>query len=504
MIPAIVVTGFISTGKSTLVHQLLQDKSRRYAFVFDHDVLPDNILLGFPEGKLLRKDVSVAVNGEQSICCTLDEENIESAILSRADKITGALPFDNMVFVSNSFESSFLAELLSCIDEGALSKLACKINLLNIVCLLDCASTIVNLKSTQLLKDRFTKEFEEVSVVVTQDPTDKVVHMPPPQMAQSLVVPLTQAQLAASAGAGGLSGSMGLSGSRKKTVCCPYQGEPNCCQNKKKEEEQQKRSEQITASADLENLVKKGDKPVCTLVMEQLTCASIVLLNKSDLVEEEEVQFLDSLVHLVNSNVRTIKTELSNVKAADLFVEPTAVVKNYQPIKQKMSSVFITHFYQRVPFHPERLFHFFYEDADAKRLNRKMFRKIVFLNGRLWLASDMANNYSFEVSPGFDLFTVGYPFYSTISQSQWPDDPAIKESIERDIKLFKYQDRKTEISIVGIEEKPFTEQVFIDKLTSCLLTEAELELGPNEWQSMRNPFLDILPVEDDASDDEDN
>ncbi|EFA79044.1 hypothetical protein PPL_08514 [Heterostelium album PN500] len=523
LIPAIVVEGFISSGKSTFVHQLLQEK-KRYALIFDSDVLPQTILYGFEDAKVLREDVAIEMMGGSCVCCTLDVQNIESDVLTRF-KENEPSPFDYIIFVSNSFESSFLAELLSCIDEGPLATLATKINLLNIVCLLDCASALVNLKSTQLLNERFKSEFEDVCIVspdshthdgacchpsTTSTSTNNntvVGHQPNQTASQFLSVPLTPAALAASNSS--LAGSnTSLSGSRKKTVCCPDQGEVNCCQNLQRQQQQAAAAAAANDNSNKESssdkLVKKGDKPVSSLVFDQLTCASIIILNKIDLVEEDEVEFLSSLVKLINPNVKVLKTELAKVNViSELFGEPSMSVSNYQPVEKKMSGVFITHFYQRVPFHPERLFKFIFADAQAKKINSKTLSSILYLNGFIWLATDMKMNYSFEVNAGYELFTYGNQFYSTMSENEWPIDPAVKESIDRDIKLFKYQDRKSEISIVGVESKSMTQAKFIEQLSKCLLTEQELSLGPNQWEStFINPFIAILPKEDDEDQEE--
>eukprot|EP01133_Synstelium_polycarpum_P010572 gene10572-12299_t len=509
----------------------------------------------------------------------MEDENIASYILEDNGK-----PFDYVVFISNSFESSFLAELLCCIDEGSLAALATKINLENITCLVDSSTILDDLKSTLKLNERFLNEFgdeelddveeidecckggtctsekkedccdvngvcskianvkiDDIPTIKTEDCCDSgvcttkvegvtvvdccstgvcvpVVDVPVIKSEDccskgscdakitittttttttsdkeeiSYSAPPQQGLLAAHIASLGASQQSSLHGSirslsssrREKAVCCPDQGEKTCCSLVGSLVKSVKLDASIPAATagatpieetpveeddedeDDSPLARKGDKPISLLLFEQLTFASTIIFNKTDLVEQEDLEFLEKLVLLINQNARILKTVDSNVRITDLFGAKSATIRSYQPTTEDRDGIFISNFYQRIPFHPQRLFNFIYSSADGKELNQQTLSGVIYLNGFLWLATDMKSNYTFEINSTYKLFSTGTAFYSTIDEKEWPQDP-----------------------------RKFTEGI-----VKCLLTDAELEEGPNGWESFVNPFAALL-IQDEEDD----
>jgi hypothetical protein len=74
--------------------------------------------------------------------------------------------------------------------------------------------------------------------------------------------------------------------------------------------------------------------------------------------------------------------------------------------------------------------------------------------------------------------------WAATDRDHWPDDPRIRESIERSF-VEPFGDRQQEIVLMS----PDLDQQACDRcLSACLLTREELEQGEQMWRSLHGPF----------------
>ena len=75
-------------------------------------------------------------------------------------------------------------------------------------------------------------------------------------------------------------------------------------------------------------------------------------------------------------------------------------------------------------------------------------------------------------------------WWAATDRDHWPDDPRIRESIERSF-VEPFGDRQQEIVLMS----PDLDQETCDRcLSACLLTREELEQGEQTWRLLHGPF----------------
>jgi len=522
-IPSILVVGFVQSGKSSLYHNIVKSiKKEKVAFLFDTETLPESVLKT-ENSRVLVEDQVISLNDNGSIVSVIDEDNLGEFILDQA------VPFDYCVFISGSFDSTILLDLLQCIDEGQLAKLADMIDMQNIICTIDCQNFISDLKTKDVLKDRFSV-FEEIYANANKEKEsccdengtcskqesdsccdEKGVCSSKKEQENTVEQAISKLSIDKKDSCCDEKGNCTKTTSAiapKKDSCCDEKG--NCSSKKQDKQVQQQQQQEEDDEELLEgeeifddefDLVKKSEKKISSLIFDQIAASTTIILNKTDMVSKEELEFIQKLLNLISSS-RIIITTFSQVGIPAL-VERAFTVRDHKQENQSLNGVSIVNYYQRKPFHPMRLFELLYTiDGDIDMSNS--FKGVLLLNGFIWLASDMEENYIFEIEENEDTVCKGRPFYSTMKESEW--EPMFKEHIKREISLFKYQDRKTELSVIGTDSDGFSSASLIEKLDKCLLTDSEMELGPNAWKEYENPFAKFgQDLEDDEDyEDEDN
>ncbi|KAF2073540.1 hypothetical protein CYY_005159 [Polysphondylium violaceum] len=526
-IPSLLVVGFTQSGKSSLYHNIVKSlKKEKVAFLFDTEKLPESVLKT-ENCRVLVEDLVISLNNG-SMVTVIDEQLLAEFIHDQA------VPFDYCVFISGSFDSTILLDLLQCIDEGELAKLADKIDMYNVICTIDCQTFISDLKSKDLLKDRFPI-FEDIfknSLTLKEDNQDSCCDENGVCSKQesdccnengvcSKTTTAPEKKDSCCDEKGNCTKEKADPTPVKKDSCCDEKGnctkekatpapvkKDSCCDEKgnctKATKQPEAKIEEIDSDEEEEeiiegeifddefDLVKKSEKKISSLIFDQIAASSTIILNKTDLVSKEELEFIQKLLNLISSS-RIIITTHSQVGIPAL-VERAFTIRDYKQENQSLNGLSIVNYYQRKPFHPDRLFELMYTvEGDIDMANA--FKGVLLLNGFIWLASDMEQNYIFEIEEKEDTVCPGRPFYSTLKESEW--EPMFKEQIKREISLFKYQDRKTELSIIAIDADGFSSEALISKLDKCLLTDAEMELGPNAWKDYENPFAKLgQPLED--------
>jgi len=78
---------------------------------------------------------------------------------------------------------------------------------------------------------------------------------------------------------------------------------------------------------------------------------------------------------------------------------------------------------------------------------------------------------------------IGY-WWAAAPKSRWPDDDEVWKAIMKDWEE-PYGDRRQQLVYIG-QELP--KETMIAALDACLLTDDELELGPETWTLFSDPF----------------
>ncbi|KAN0055583.1 hypothetical protein ACTA71_008699 [Dictyostelium dimigraforme] len=482
MTDAIVVVGFISSGKVSLYHSIRKENlGLKVAFLFDGvGTLPQSVLDETKGYKTLVEDSCIELqNG--SIVTVMEEEFIGDFVLKKGK-------FDKVIFFSHPFESTFLLEVLSCADEmeGSLGEFISNVKLINVVCILDAESLLEDLKSDKkvgdMMKIMSTEEDQDIDEIEGQDIDDK-------NYEKELIEKFENQQIEKHDHSSCCDEKGVCSSSTKQKEIkleCGKGCQKECCDDQNDGIDDLK-----DLDADVNELVKSTDKLVSTLILEQISISNIIILNKIDKIEKSKLEFIGKFLNLISSSL-VIETCYCKIPNFQLLFNYVVTIRDYKLESETdtETGISIVNYYQRKPFHPIRLYKLLYDTTEKKennQLNLTNFKGVLLTTGLIWLANDMKNKYNFEILEGKEMIGNKRPFWSTMKESEW--NPTIKENIEREIKLFKYQDRKIELSIVGLESNGFNKDTIIKKLDQCLLTDKEMELGPNTWETDFNSDL---------------
>lgn len=231
-------------------------------------------------------------------------------------------------------------------------------------------------------------------------------------------------------------------------------------------------------------------REVVDLLIDQIEFATVILLNKVDLVEEEDRRELKTVLQKLNPEAQIIETDHARVplnlvlntgqfnfeKACQGAGWIKELTNEHIPETEEYGiSSFV--YRRRLPFHPERLMNWL-EDWPADVIRAK---------GFLWLATrnHVATLLS-QAGPSISIQSAGqwvaaYP--EEEQQEILREEPELLEKWDE-----KYGDRMTELVMIGIDMN----QAEIEKtLDDCLLTDEELEL---EWSALNDPLPACVEV----------
>ena len=234
-------------------------------------------------------------------------------------------------------------------------------------------------------------------------------------------------------------------------------------------------------------LSDEDDRSIADLLTDQVEFADVILVNKCDLVDEEELRRVEAMIRSLNADAKLIRTVNSEVDLAEVIgakrFDMDKASASAQWIKELNSDhtpeteeYGISSFVYRAdrPFHPLRL----YEGIVGGHLTT------IRSKGFCWLAtrSDFAAMWSqaggsFRIEPG-------EKWWAVLPREQWPKDPENRAWIESKWSE-PFGDRRQEVVMIGIGLDEARTRSFLD---GCLLTDEEFEAGPETWESLPDPF----------------
>ena len=236
-----------------------------------------------------------------------------------------------------------------------------------------------------------------------------------------------------------------------------------------------------------EAISEEDERTVADLFVDQVEFADVILINKIDLVSEEDRRDLLGTVKALNPNAHIIETERSrvpldsvlNTKRFDMEKAQTSarwiqeLQEEHTPETDEYGiSSFV--FRARRPFHPARFWDFIHTEWEG----------LLRSKGYFWLASryDIAATWS-QAGGSAEFRPAGY-WWGAVPSSQWPDDDEIWKAIAKEWEE-PHGDRRQELVYIG-QNLPKEEMLL--SLNACLLTDVEFEASRVVWATLPDPF----------------
>ncbi|MEM7306516.1 MAG: GTP-binding protein [Planctomycetota bacterium] len=234
-------------------------------------------------------------------------------------------------------------------------------------------------------------------------------------------------------------------------------------------------------------VTEDDDRDIAQLMANQVEFANVIILNKVDLLTDEQLGVLRGMIGSLNPQARMLEASYGQVDLAEvlntgLFTEewaetlPDSVENpedgwNVDAEKYGFES-FV--YRARRPFHPERYNSF---------IRTTGFDGVVRSKGHVWLATRMELAGLWQQAGRVGSLECGGLWWSAVPPEELADDPKLKsEMIE--ISLPPYGDRRQELVVIG---KDLDEAGFRQRLDRCLLTDEEFEAGPEVWADYEDP-----------------
>ncbi|MEN3942318.1 zinc metallochaperone GTPase ZigA [Prosthecobacter sp. SYSU 5D2] len=241
---------------------------------------------------------------------------------------------------------------------------------------------------------------------------------------------------------------------------------------------------------------EEDGRTIAHLLTDQIEFANVILINKTDCVDKEEVEEIQGIiralnpkatVHLTqNSEVpldRVMKTGLFQMSEAEESQGWLDSLNAHTPETEEYGiSSFIYRSHR--PFHPQRF-------SDHLRAS---WEGVVRAKGLFWLATRMElAGYVSQAGVLRDTRALGF-FWSAVDRAEWPQDAQSLAEIQANSRE-PYGDRRQEIVIIG---RHMDKEVLHAQFEACLLTEEEYAAGPDAWKNLPDPFPQWMPAQEEG------
>ncbi len=232
---------------------------------------------------------------------------------------------------------------------------------------------------------------------------------------------------------------------------------------------------------------EKDTRTVADLLIDQVEFANVIVLNKTDQVDESTIEKIETIVERLNPYALTIRSKFGKIEPSKILAtgrfdfEIAKQSKGWQltlrgdgasETKEFGVSSFV--YRSRRPFHPERFYN---------RLSQDWYG-ILRSKGFFWLASRLDKIGVWSQAGRAARLDFGGFWWAAIPQDLWPDTPQFRQHIDRTWSP-QVGDCRQELVFIGVE---MDEVAIYDSLQTCLLTDDELVLGPASWLSFPDPF----------------
>ncbi|UEG16209.1 zinc metallochaperone GTPase ZigA [Pantoea ananatis] len=236
-----------------------------------------------------------------------------------------------------------------------------------------------------------------------------------------------------------------------------------------------------------ESLGAEDERSVVDLLVDQIEFCDVLVVNKTDLITEDEQRTLKAMLHSLNPRARIITSHFGNVPLDqvldtglfdfDQAAQAPGWLKELRGEHQPETEEYgIRSFVYRArrPFHPERFWHAVNYQLDG----------VIRSKGYFWLAS--RPEYAAMWSQAGAVAQHGYAgsWWASIPRDKWPRDSESLNFIAENW-LDGIGDARQELVFIGIE---MDEDQVRSALDAALLTPLEMAQGPEYWVTLPDPM----------------
>lgn len=231
------------------------------------------------------------------------------------------------------------------------------------------------------------------------------------------------------------------------------------------------------------------ERNISDLLIDQIEFADVIVINKIDRIDEDELARLEALLKRFNPQAKLVRAQFGQVEPSQVLATGLFDFERAQNAPSWLQELRGEHLSEseeygigsfvyraRRPFHPQRFWDFCHLEWEG----------VLRAKGFFWLASRLDVAGLFSLAGGDVQVSPGGQWWASLPPEQWPSDRESFQEIQQQWQ-HPYGDRRQEIVLIGIAMNEAALRTMFNK---CLLTDEEMQLGQSQWRQFSDEFGD--------------
>ncbi|MCK8118585.1 zinc metallochaperone GTPase ZigA [Pseudoalteromonas sp. 2CM37A] len=238
-----------------------------------------------------------------------------------------------------------------------------------------------------------------------------------------------------------------------------------------------------------ESLGEDDERSVADLLVDQVEFADVILISKTDLVTNEQLNKLIAILNTLNTQANIIPISNGNININEVLNTGLFNFARAQQAPGWLKEMRGEHipeteeygissfnYTARRPFNPEKFYHFLH--------NTEQFGQLIRSKGYFWLATRPLFCAQWSQAGGIAHYGFTGMFYKAIPKKDWPTEPELLADINSKW-VEPFGDMRQELVFIG---QSLNKQAMIEALDDCLLPEEAVLKGKDFWKTYNDPF----------------
>ena len=238
-----------------------------------------------------------------------------------------------------------------------------------------------------------------------------------------------------------------------------------------------------------ESLGEDDERSVADLLVDQIEFADVILISKTDLVANSEIERLKAIIKTLNTDAKIIPISNGDVDLNEVLNTGKFDFEKAQQAPGWLKEMRGEHvpeteeygissfsYEARRPFNPEKFYNFLH--------NTQQYGKLIRSKGYFWLATRPQYAGQWSQAGGIARYGFAGLFWKAVPKKDWPTDLEYLENIKKTW-VEPFGDMRQELIFIGQE---LQKEKIIAALDDCLLKEEDVLKGRSYWDTLEDPF----------------
>ncbi|MDC9501978.1 MULTISPECIES: zinc metallochaperone GTPase ZigA [unclassified Pseudoalteromonas] len=238
-----------------------------------------------------------------------------------------------------------------------------------------------------------------------------------------------------------------------------------------------------------ESLGEDDERSVADLLVDQIEFADVILISKTDLVTNEQLNKLIAILNTLNTQANIIPISNGNININEVLNTGLFNFARAQQAPGWLKEMRGEHipeteeygissfnYTARRPFNPEKFYHLLH--------NTEQFGQLIRSKGYFWLATRPLFCAQWSQAGGIAHYGFAGMFYKAIPKKDWPTELELLADINSKW-VEPFGDMRQELVFIG---QSLNKQAMIEALDDCLLPEEAVLKGKDFWKTYNDPF----------------